>query len=422
MPRSPLPAFLLCLLAFSPSNARALIQNPAPAGGSAAPGVPAQPAAAATSFAAPKVTLQLSSVAYCGSKAKPQPCRLGSTLFVGFLNLKDWMLDSNNHVDQLVLVINDRALKDLVPRGPDESYGGLLFDLKAADNADSRALWNTLIPELRDNHQLDIAVASNGVAPFFAPPESGPCSAGDKTNVCNLRFEVFPSWTVWVIVLLATMLGGFIYLAKESDILRDAPANGGVKQSFSLARCQMAWWFFITLASYCYIWMTLYNYDSLTQGVLILTGISAATGLGATVIDSGKVDQRRQLLAEQALLTTRTAQLPPLIAAAAGGSAATLQDELDQKTKRLSDIATSLAALPSPIGASEGFFSDILRDESGISFHRFQMAGWTVILGLVFIVAVYSHLTMPDFSPTLLGLMGLSSGTYIGFKIPDSPK
>ena len=65
---------------------------------------------------------------------------------------------------------------------------------------------------------------------------------------------------------------------------------------------------------------------------------------------------------------------------------------------------------------------DILRDETGISFHRFQMAGWTVVLGFVFVAAVYSQLAMPDFSATLLGLMGISSGTYIGFKIPDPPK
>jgi hypothetical protein len=37
-------------------------------------------------------------------------------------------------------------------------------------------------------------------------------------------------------------------------------------------------------------------------------------------------------------------------------------------------------------------------------------------------VAVFSQLAMPDFSATLLGLMGISSGTYIGFKIPDAPK
>ena len=46
------------------------------------------------------------------------------------------------------------------------------------------------------------------------------------------------------------------------------------------------------------------------------------------------------------------------------------------------------------------------------------MAAWTVVLGLVFIVQVVNDLSMPDFSPTLLGLMGISSGTYIGFKLP----
>jgi hypothetical protein len=50
------------------------------------------------------------------------------------------------------------------------------------------------------------------------------------------------------------------------------------------------------------------------------------------------------------------------------------------------------------------------------------MATWTVVLGFVFAVAVYQSLAMPDFSATLLGLMGISAGTYVGFKIPDPPK
>jgi hypothetical protein len=56
------------------------------------------------------------------------------------------------------------------------------------------------------------------------------------------------------------------------------------------------------------------------------------------------------------------------------------------------------------------------------SLARFQMAVWTVVLGFVFVVAVYNTLAMPDFSATLLGLTGISAGTYVGFKIPDPPK
>jgi hypothetical protein len=68
---------------------------------------------------------------------------------------------------------------------------------------------------------------------------------------------------------------------------------------------------------------------------------------------------------------------------------------------------------------SAGFLRDILADSTGYSFPRFQIFAWTIILGIIFISAVYNSLNMPEFSPTLLGLMGLSSGTYIGFKFPE---
>ena len=56
---------------------------------------------------------------------------------------------------------------------------------------------------------------------------------------------------------------------------------------------------------------------------------------------------------------------------------------------------------------------------TGISIHRFQMFAWTLILGVIFIGSVYKNLEMPQFSATLLGLMGISSGTYLGFKVPE---
>jgi hypothetical protein len=35
---------------------------------------------------------------------------------------------------------------------------------------------------------------------------------------------------------------------------------------------------------------------------------------------------------------------------------------------------------------------------------------------------LYNQLAMPQFSATLLGLLGISAGTYVGFKIPESDK
>jgi hypothetical protein len=62
---------------------------------------------------------------------------------------------------------------------------------------------------------------------------------------------------------------------------------------------------------------------------------------------------------------------------------------------------------------------DILNDAYGISFHRFQMFVWTVVLGFVFLESVWNRLSMPEFSATLLALQGVSAGTYLGFKIPE---
>ena len=87
-------------------------------------------------------------------------------------------------------------------------------------------------------------------------------------------------------------------------------------------------------------------------------------------------------------------------------------------------MVTKIVALEKTVKplASEGFFKDILSDANGISFPRFQTAGWTLVLGVIFVVSVYRVLSMPDFDPQLLMLMGISSGTYIGFKFPERYK
>ena len=58
---------------------------------------------------------------------------------------------------------------------------------------------------------------------------------------------------------------------------------------------------------------------------------------------------------------------------------------------------------------------DILSDANGISFHRFQMAGWTAVLAIIFIVDVWKFLEMPTFNTTLMGLLGLAD-TYLGLE------
>lgn len=321
----------------------------------------------------------------------------------------------SNNASQVSLVLNGRIMNGLPARGPDESYSGLQFDLKrlggdTPDERENRERWDALVNELRRDPHLHISVAGSGNPPFWGS--------------AVVPFRVFSSLKWLVLGFLLVLLILFLLLARHSDILRDSPSlDGEPKHSYSLARCQMAWWFFLVAASYNYIWLALGDRDSLTSGCLILIGISAGTGLAATVVDSGKQAQRRALEKEQVLSTTKLDEIRQAITAGSeANELATLKSEQAQKMARLAELHTALESLPEPPGPSQGFLVDILRDETGVSFHRFQMAAWTIILGFVFVTSVYGNLTMPDISPTLLGLMGISSGTYIGFKISDSGK
>ena len=62
---------------------------------------------------------------------------------------------------------------------------------------------------------------------------------------------------------------------------------------------------------------------------------------------------------------------------------------------------------------------DLLQDANGWSLHRVQIFIWTSILAVLFVVGVYRDLAMPQFSDTLLALMGISGGVYVGFKLPE---
>jgi hypothetical protein len=327
--------------------------------------------------------LVLSGDAHCGSDdASRHQCHLGDHLYVGFQNLKAWMDSNPDGVSDIALVLNGQVIRGIPSSGPDDTYKYLKFDLVRLEDEQeaskqNRLEWNTLMSDLRGDKVLHIRVATKGNPPFWGPEET-------------VAFQVLPRYSWAVLILLLVLLVCFIVLAKRSDILRDSPSVNGVKQSYSLARCQMAWWFFLVAASYCYLWTMLNNRDSLTQGVLILTGVSAGTGLAAAVIDANKRQQRDQLEQEKNQLTASLPSLSSEFSAAAPGSAAAAQlaAEQQQKRARLIEVTSNLAVLPSPITKSEGFFPDILRDETGISFHRFQMMAWTIILGIVFVASV----------------------------------
>jgi hypothetical protein len=88
---------------------------------------------------------------------------------------------------------------------------------------------------------------------------------------------------------------------------------------------------------------------------------------------------------------------------------------------RKAEINQTVATLTKPPITTGSWLRDILTDNSGtVGLHRFQIVAWTVVLGCIFIVSVARDLSMPEFNTTLLTLMGISAGTYLGFKLPTN--
>jgi Flp pilus assembly protein TadB len=186
----------------------------------------------------------------------------------------------------------------------------------------------------------------------------------------------------------------------------------------------MACWFYLVIATYLYIWLITGEYNSLPASVLALIGVSGATGLAAIFVDNNKTqsaaNQRKSLEIQRDALEDRIAEL----AAAGPAARSPLNQELQQKRTALAETNASVLRLPQPRAAtvSTHWWVDILSDGDGVSFPRFQILVWTVVLMLIFIRAAYRDLAMPDFNASLLGLMGISSGTYVGFKFPEKQK
>jgi hypothetical protein len=232
-----------------------------------------------------------------------------------------------------------------------------------------------------------------------------------------------------------------------------ADAKAAVRATKIMARWQMAFWFTLIFTSFLFLFVLLWDTNTITTQALSLMGISSATALASVSIDVAKNSPadtaNRELQAlglnhyadvlrmQQELVDRQTelAGMPPLrpaipsadpsaaaseAAAPAAAPASTdvrrsqLQAEIQARSNTLSTYAEKIRPF-----VSQGWFTDITSDSNGTALHRLQALCWTITLGLVFLISVYRELAMPDFNGALLGLMGISSAGYVGFKIPE---
>lgn len=312
----------------------------------------------------------------------------------------------------VALYIDGREIKGLVPESRDVET--LQFHLDRSSKSDEQ--WADLLggPQIGESFFVRPAAVSVGLQG----------DAPVATTVQGFKLVRIHTWRFWICaaILVLTIVAIWLF-AQNSALLRYSDKLS----TYSLARCQMAFWFVLIIASYSFIWLITGAMDIVTNTALVLIGIGAGTALGGAVIDRGKEQGAKtdsdKAIAEKGKLQndiddlTRRAAAPGVATADAAAFAKELANkkvDFDAATRREQELRAKLS-----VSQSQGFWIDILSDRDGVEFHRFQMVVWTVVLGVVFVHSVWARLAMPEFSATLLTLMGISSGTYLGFKIPE---
>ncbi|MEA2560302.1 MAG: hypothetical protein QOH06_1806 [Acidobacteriota bacterium] len=291
----------------------------------------------------------------------PGRAGLGDAVILTVKGLGAYLNGDQDACRNLILFLAEVPIPGNPPEACDPYTEQVRFQLDRT--ADSDRAWHVLLAEpVSFTRKVAVSIGAKGRLAY-------------PTDVKAFELEIVPAieFVCFLIGLLLTILLA-AYLAKTTMILRNpAPGLPTAQAPYSLSRFQLAFWSLLVIAAYLFIWLITQELDTITGSVLALLGIGSATALGATIIDQGKPAN------------------PPVV------------------------VAATMAV---PV-ASRGFLNDVLSDEQGLSIYRFQLFAWTLVLGVIFCASVYDGLEMPQFSTTLLGLMGISSGTYLGFKVPE---
>jgi hypothetical protein len=239
------------------------------------------------------------------------------------------------------------------------------------------------------------------------------------TSPITVQLALLRPWWAVFAVIVAVLVGALaVAHGRRSGLLRDrlliqVPVS---EQCYSLGRLQMGFWFVLVLITFLFLWFYLGDYNTMTTQALTLMGISAATGLGA--IAANGYNHTELDAADKALVAAKFTSAQDIIDLRAALKAAEDRKAPDQD---IADLKTRFAEWEKWTAdyRTQGLIPDILNDGDGTALHRLQVVVWTIVLGGVFVVEAWQSLTMPAFSDTLLALMAVSGGSYVGFKVAE---
>lgn len=329
---------------------------------------------------------------------------LGNEITLTVENLEMLVKKAKEANKKIILFIDNIAIKGIESFSIDISSGKIVYRLYRTD--ESKAAWTSLLG--KPTKFVKSVPVSIGI-------ENEAIESSVKFNLILLREFSTLAWFAAACFLIG-LIG---YLSIKTPILRAAD----IESPYSLGKTQMAIWTCVVIISYLFIWIAVRDFNSINGTAFILMGISTATALGAVFVDSSKENSKTQLTAQSNALKMTISDLQTKISEIPADKCDQLiqfQQDINEKVMQKAIFDQKIANYPINSGKKPlGFLGDILKDGDGWSLHRVQMLFWTIILVGIFISNVYSNLSMPDFDTTLLALMGISSGTYLGFKFPE---
>ncbi len=404
------------------SSKSAAAQSTPPVSNSALAERPAPTPATTQNQSAKEVAL--SGVEVTDPKADQTEVALGKFVILKLDTPWEVILKQQTPTNKLGLFINDLFMKGLEPMPMPEHPNWVMFQLKQLKrNDDNREAWSVLFGRksfffgTRQNDEIALTIGL----------QDG--SWGAK-NPQILYLEYLPDWRSWLVLPISFLVAvTTIVLGVKGSMLRDSgdPRTDGKKGTYSLGRFQMAVWFVTVVFAFLFAYAVTGDTSPIPQGTLILMGIGAGTALGAAAIDLNKrtasKTDRINWTSEKAALPQQIQDLQSRITSAPTGdpNLPLLHQPLLTAQQRLLTVSAQLSRIPATeVAASEGFILDLLSDENGISFHRLQVFGWTLVFWAVFVSMLFKKVTMVDFDATQLALMGISGSTYLGFKLQET--
>jgi hypothetical protein len=284
---------------------------------------------------------------------------------------------------RLYLQLGPARLRHLHAEDPlvrQNESGIFRFIFPIQDTPEDRDEWNKLRKIHGELRPISISLAfdSEGLTHTLRTKLGSSVDSGSSARPeQQFKFQIYSRFTAlaFVVVYLVAILI-FLWTAGAPNLLRDpdGPLRDG-KHVFSLSRCQLAWWFFLILAAWGFLWVTTSSRDTMNQTALILLGIGSATFLSGAIV--GDVRATRSGLSKETV-----SPRPKLFQA-----------------------------------KTTAWLYDVLADKDNIGFHRFQLLVWNIVLGIVFLYQTWIDFAMPEFNATLLALLGLSGATFVGMKM-----